>query len=262
MPKVPALRKLNYYWRVLATGLSFAIFCVGGIVLAAMSVYVLITHKNRADRSLFMRKWLSRIFRVYLRLLRKLGLITFEIQHKERIKPRGQLVIANHPSLLDVCFIISLIEESDCIVKEALFHWPLTAAPVRAANYIANEFNGLIERCLASLQTGASLIIFPEGTRSPPGQLHPFHRGASNIALMSGKNITPIVISCHPQTLLKHQRWYEIASSPPHYVIRVMPDIELSQIIDATQLQSRSARVLNAYLMDYFAKAINNPQLP
>lgn len=259
MTDASARRGLNYYWRVLATGLSFALFCVGGIVLALLSLCVLAVQRDRNLRCRLMRRWLSRTFRVYVRLLRALGLITFEIRNRERLLPRGQLIIANHPSLLDVCFIIALIEESDCIVKEALFHWPLTAAPVRAANYIANEFNGLIERCLASLNTGASLIIFPEGTRSPPGQLHPFHRGASNIALMSGKNITPIVISCQPQTLLKHQRWYQIAPCPPHYVIQVMPDIDLNRIIDPSHLQSRSARILNTYLMDYFAKAINSP---
>lgn len=252
-------RGLNYYWRVFATGLSFALFCCGGVLLALFSLCMLTVQRDRNQRCRRMRAWLSRTFRIYLRLLRALGLITFEINGRERLLPRGQLIIANHPSLLDVCFIIALIEESDCIVKTALFHWPLTAAPVRAANYIANEFNGLIERCLASLNTGASLIIFPEGTRSPPGQLQPFHRGASNIALMSGKNITPIVITCQPQTLLKHQRWYEIAPSPPHYVIAVMPDIDLSQIIDPSHLQSRSARILNTYLMDYFAKAINCP---
>jgi hypothetical protein len=75
---------------------------------------------------------------------------------------------------------------------------------------------------------------------------------------MSGKNITPIVISCYPQTLLKHQRWYEIAPSPPHYVIDVRPDIEIDKVVDRAQMQSRCARVLNTYLMDYFAKAINN----
>ena len=49
--------------------------------------------------------------------MRALGLITYEIKGRERLLPRGQLIIANHPSLLDVCFIIALIEESDCIVK-------------------------------------------------------------------------------------------------------------------------------------------------
>ena len=126
---------------------------------------------------------------------------------------------------------------------------------MRAANYIANEFNGLIERCLASPATGSSLIIFPEGTRSPPGQLHPFHRGASNIALMSGKNIAPIVISCQPQTLLKHQRWYEIAPSPPHYVIAVMPDIDLSQIIGQATCKTAQLGCSTA-TMDYFARLL------
>jgi 1-acyl-sn-glycerol-3-phosphate acyltransferase len=205
-----------------------------------------------------MRRSISNSFHVYIRLLRFLGLITFEIQHRERLKPNGQLIIANHPSLLDVCFVISLIKDTDCIVKENLLHWPLTAAPVRAAKYITNQYEGLIERCLASLNTGASLVIFPEGTRSPPGQLHPFFRGASNIAIMSGKPITPVVITCNPQTLLKNQRWYQIASRPPHYVIAVMPDIQLEDVIDQNQLQSRNARTLNRYLEEYFAAAISD----
>jgi 1-acyl-sn-glycerol-3-phosphate acyltransferase len=99
----------------LATGLSFALFCVGGIALALFGLCMLTVQRDRSQRCRRMRAWLSRTFRIYLRLLRALGLITYEIQGRERLLPRGQLIIANHPSLLDVCFIIALIEEATAL---------------------------------------------------------------------------------------------------------------------------------------------------
>ena len=252
--------RLNYCWRLVATGFSFLMFCTGGIAIALMCSLVGLIMRDRARRATLARSWLSRIFRLYLRMLRGLGLITYEIRHLDRIKPQGQLVIANHPSLLDVCFVISLIDNTDCIVKAALWRWPLTAMPVRAANYLKNFQEGLIERALASLKTGASLIIFPEGTRSEPGSLRPFHRGASNIAIMSGLPVTPVVITCQPATLLKSQRWYQISPSRPHYIVSVMEDIQPAGIFAPDDLQSRAARKLNAYLEHYFAAAVKAQQ--
>jgi 1-acyl-sn-glycerol-3-phosphate acyltransferase len=52
----------------------------------------------------------------------------------------------------------------------------------------------MFRTCLARLRTGHSLFVFPEGTRSPNGDLIPFYPGAFRIAARSGIPIVPVVI--------------------------------------------------------------------
>ena len=245
--------RLNYCWRVFATGSSFLLFGVGGASIATViALLLLLIPAKILCRKVAMRYCLSLAFKIYIHILRFLGLLTFEIQNIERIKPTGQLVIANHPSLLDVVFLISLIRNADCIVKSALWNHPLTALPVRVAGYVRNVPERLLEESVSSLAQGNSLIVFPEGTRSRPNRQLSFLRGAANIALSGNKNITPIVICCEPITLLKDQKWYDVPEYPPHYHIRVLPEIGLGEVVEQGVPQCKAARQLTRHMEGLF----------
>ncbi len=242
-------------WRIPATGLGFAVFGVGGCVLSlSLFPLVYVLPIKQRQKEAFTRVAIAAIFRTYLHLLRWLGLLSFEFHNVAQLHQPNQLILVNHPSLLDVVFIIALTGDTSCIVKGSLWRNPFTAMAVRAANYISNSDSNLFQRCLATLQQGNSLIIFPEGTRSRPGEPLSFHRGPSNIALSAGKAITPVIINCKPATLLKHQQWYEVSETPPHYTIRVMPSFEVAQYMSAGQLQSTAARQLTRDLIAYFTQ--------
>lgn len=246
-----------YGWRLLATGFSFILFGVGGALLSAVLglVSYLIPMGNERKRGLA-RGAISRAFSVYILFLRLCGLISYEIHGREYIKPGGQLIIANHPSLLDVVFLISLLKRSDCVVKASLWRTPLTRSPVNAAQYINNGSKQLIQDCVQSLRQGNSLIVFPEGTRTQPGEPLKFHRGAANIALMAEKSITPITISCEPAALLKNQKWYQISERPPHYTIRVLPNIAIEPYLAMEAMRSKKSRQLNRDLIDFFTTRV------
>ncbi|MFV2004111.1 MAG: lysophospholipid acyltransferase family protein [Gammaproteobacteria bacterium] len=244
---------INYVWRVLATGFSFLLFGIGGVILSiflySISYLIPMSHNRKLA---FIRGAISRTFGFYLLFLRLCGLLSVEFHGRELIKPGGQLIIANHPSLLDVTFLISLVKQADCVVKASLFRTPLTRGPVSAAKYIRNDSTRLIQDCVQSLDQGNSLIIFPEGTRTQPGKPLSFHRGVANVALMAKKDITPITISCEPATLLKNQKWYQIPDRTPHFTISILPDISIKPYLDMDLMQSQKARRLNRSLMEFF----------
>lgn len=246
-------------WRIPATGFGFAVFGAGGCALSIslFPLIYLLPIKQR-QKEAFARVAIAGIFRSYLQLLRWLGLLSFEFHNVAQLRQPNQLILVNHPSLLDVVFIIALTGDTSCIVKGGLWRNPFTAMAVRAANYISNSDNQLFQRCVETLKRGNSLIIFPEGTRSRPGEPLSFHRGPSNIALSAGKAITPVIITCQPATLLKHQQWYEISATPPHYTIRVMPSFGIVKYMSEGQFQSNAARQLTRDLMGYFKQHLNN----
>jgi 1-acyl-sn-glycerol-3-phosphate acyltransferase len=245
-------------WRLPATAVGFGVFGVGAGLLS-VSLFPLVYPlpiKQRLKEA-FTRKFIAVVFRLYLRLLRWLGLLSYEFHNVEQLLQPNQLIIVNHPSLLDVVFIIALTGDASCIVKGSLWRNPFTAFAVRAANYISNNDESLFHRCVTTLRQGNSLIIFPEGTRSRPGKTLNFHRGPSNIALSAGKAITPVIINCTPNVLLKNQKWYEISATPPHFTIRVMPTFKVTHYLSEGQLQSKAARQLTRDLVDYFTQQVN-----
>lgn len=241
-------------WRLPATALGFALFGVGGIVLS-LTVYpaLFISHFFWPNAHRATRQIIGVVFCSFIHLLKGLRLLTFEVHNAKALRDPGQLIIANHPSLLDVVFLLGFTNAS-CVVKASLWKNPFTALAVRAAGYIKNNDPSIYAQCVSTLQSGDSLVIFPEGTRTTPGQPMDFHRGPSNVALSANIAITPVVIRCEPVTLLKYEPWYKINAHPPHYTLTVMPRIDAASYMANGQLQSKASRQLTRDLEAYFTE--------
>lgn len=248
---------LNYVWRLLATAFSFLLFGLVGLLMPWVTgPWIHLRYSNRTERRLRARHALHRLFRVFIRIWRFLGVIDWEIHHIERLERPGLLVLANHPSLFDVVFLMAFIPVPDCIVKERLFGNPVMRGFLRLTGFLANSNPvGLIEDARASLGAGSSLVIFPEGTRTDPnGTLH-FQRGAANIALRTQTPVTPVVIVCEPLTLTKKHRWYHIPASKPKVTLRVGEDLPLTPY--QHQPVAQGVRTLTRYLQDYFTEELS-----
>ncbi|MDH0083858.1 1-acyl-sn-glycerol-3-phosphate acyltransferase [Stutzerimonas stutzeri] len=167
-----ALKRPNapWLWRLVATGLSFALFGIGGLCLRVLVFPLLallpgdaITQRRRA------RQTVSRLFWLFVQFMYRSGVLTYEVEGAERLGSPGQLIIANHPSLIDVVVLIALIRDANCVVKQSLWDNPFTRGPIRAAQYISNNGSAeMLDEAADALQQGQTLIIFPEGTRTTP----------------------------------------------------------------------------------------------
>lgn len=250
------LARLFYVWRIAATGLGFVVFGVGGILLALSIVVLTRLPFVGTARNLLARRMISDVFRFYIGFLVLCRLLTYEVRGRERLKDKGQFIVANHPSLLDVVFLISLIRHANCVVKGALLRNPFTRGPITAASYVMNDSENFIEECAMSLARHDSLIVFPEGTRTQSDQSFKFLRGAANVALRAGHDITPIVIRCSPPTLRKGEKWVQVPSAPPHFTITVCPDIGIEPFMNSAKERSVKARELTRFLELYYAQQL------
>ncbi|NBA93996.1 1-acyl-sn-glycerol-3-phosphate acyltransferase [Pseudomonas sp. R5(2019)] len=250
-------RRDAYYWRLLATALSFSLFGLGGLCLRVL-VFPLLSclpgdtraHQRRA------RHTISWLFWLFVRFMHRSGVLTYAIEHPERLGRPGQMVIANHPSLIDVVFLIGLIRQANCVVKQSLWQNPFTGGPIRDAGYISNDGSmDMLDTAVAALQGGQSLIIFPEGTRTQPGRAPAFHRGAAAIALRGARIITPVTIKVSPTTLTKAEPWYRIPLRRVHFSLHVGADID-PQSFAATGPPPQASRKLNDFLHHYFLKEL------
>jgi 1-acyl-sn-glycerol-3-phosphate acyltransferase len=198
------------------------------------------------------RALMQRIFLLYMDFMCFIGILTYEVHGGERLNAPGRLVIANHPSLLDIVFLISQIRNATCIVKPALVDNPFMRIPIRAMGYIyAEEPETLMERCAEELREGGTLIIFPEGTRTKPGKPIKFQRGAAAIALHSNAKILPVTLGCSPTTLTKHEKWYQIPPKKFTLSLHVGDEIELPTM-DKNASRSFANRIITRQFEQYF----------
>ncbi|MGH8109928.1 MAG: lysophospholipid acyltransferase family protein [Arenimonas sp.] len=246
------LRRINYHWRRLATGSAFSLFGIGGallwlIVFPALHLFI----RDEAKRGSAARLVVHKSFALFIGYMHRMGILTYEIKGLESLQRSGLLILANHPTLIDIVFLISLLRNADCVVRSGLAKNIATRGPVQATGYISNDNAAeLIDSCIKSVKSGKNLVIFPEGSRSKPDRLLPFQRGAANIAVRGRLNITPVLIKCTPPTLSKGLGWYNIPSRRFHVSLEVLPDISVDSFCVDTE--ALAARKLTEYLTDFF----------
>lgn len=248
-------RRLNYLWRLAATGFCFLTFALMGLAFrfAICPVLNLLMH-NARSRELAARRVVQVSFAGFVGLMRGLGCLEYRFSgNVERLANESLLICANHPTLIDVVLLMSRIPNATCIVKSALTRSFALKSPVLTSGYVSNDSGPeLVRDCARSLACGDTLIIFPEGTRSRPGQEPRIRHGAAAAALAAGRSITPVHITCTPPSLMKGMPWYHIPSRKMTFSIELLPDIDITPYLEAEKTIGRPAAVrrLNRRLKD------------
>jgi len=253
--------RLGYIWRLFATGFSFTVFGIGGLLLWGIAFPLLSLAVPKQDRRTLMAKALiRRLFKTFVGLMRGLGIYTYELRGLEKLNRNGLLILSNHPTLIDVVFLISLTDRADCVVKAQLLRNPSTRGAVQTAGYICNDAGPvMIDRCFASLQSGNNMVIFPEGTRTPKAGF-PSHmeRGAANLAVRCKLDITPVLIHCDQSFLAKGVPWWAIPPQRPHLAIEVHDDLNVAVLVADCPNEALAARCLTEHLILFFTSEIRN----
>ncbi|NML59983.1 1-acyl-sn-glycerol-3-phosphate acyltransferase [Massilia sp. RP-1-19] len=243
-------------WRVMATGFSFAAFGVGGLMLRIAVFPVLgLLVRDQPRRTAAARDIIRLTFRAFVNLMRGLGVLRYDLVGLERLDRGGQLILANHPTLIDTVFLMAFVRNADCIVKGALWNNPFTRGPVRAAGYINNDQGmELVDACIASLRAGNNLIVFPEGTRTPADGSILLKRGAANIAVRGAPLVTPVLIDCQPPTLGKGGKWWRVPPRRVQFRIEVRDDIDTNTFTGGGTSEVMAARRLTEHLQQFFTR--------
>ena len=159
--------------------------------------------------------------------------------------------VSNHLSLSDVLALFKLDYPFLWVSKVENFYAPFLGWNMWLNNYIPLKRGYLpsimrmYRTCIRRLAQGHSLFVFPEGTRSPDGELQHFHAGAFRMAARSGLPIVPIVIEGTRDILPKGKLrvkplpvWIEVL--PPIHAAEV--DHDWKRLRDLTKLRMQAAQ--------------------
>jgi 1-acyl-sn-glycerol-3-phosphate acyltransferase len=244
--------------RLAAGYLSFGGFALG-IVLA--TPFVALVSRDRDQRERRVQRLIHHAWRGYLRCLGLLGVSRVRLpKQADALRRGGVLVVANHPGRLDFGLLLAVMPQADLIVKRSYHDHPLLGLASRAAGYQpADGGAALVEACAERLVRGRSLIVFPEGTRSPAGGLGAFQRGAARIALAAGRDPIPAYVTCDPPSLHRDQRWWE---SEQDFELRLElgEALPIKELAGEAKTGGQAARAVTAALYDHFHERVSCAQ--
>ncbi len=246
---------MNYYWRVFATGTCFLIFFLGGLVISLICFPLIVLFTLNKDlKEKRVQFVIHFLFRRFVALLSFAGLFNFYLSGHDQLRQMtGKLIIANHPTLIDVVVLMSMMSKAQCVVKHELWDSKFLGGVVRAAGYIRNDGDPekLITDCSAKLNKGENVILFPEGTRTKPGQEVNFKRGFANVALSAGCDIQLVSITCSPITLSKGDKWYQVPYRKADFTVEVENKLDIARYM-RQEPKSVAVRQLTRDLENYY----------
>jgi 1-acyl-sn-glycerol-3-phosphate acyltransferase len=203
------------------------------------------------------RRLVSAFFRLFISMMCRTGVVEFEAPEREFFKnQKSKIIVANHPSLLDIVMIISLIPNADVIVQGYLTKTILRGVVKRL--YILNSlnFDEMIAACKESLARGNCLVIFPEGTRTRRNEKMRLKKGAARISLLTGAEIVATYIGGTDKYGLGKKDPYWAFNHTEKYIYQITFQKTINPGQYAGMEIQRAVRRLNAQILE----VLQNPK--
>jgi 1-acyl-sn-glycerol-3-phosphate acyltransferase len=217
--------RLARLWRQVRLGSAFVEFGIAALTVAFVAAPIVRRRASNAEEAeLAVQRQVQRGFASSVAWLRTVGIIRLDSRGLAGLAEIGPcIVVANHPTLIDVVLLGSQLKQMDCIVNAGwTAHSPFLARAIDAAGYVRNDGGAaIVESCADRLRRGRRLLVFPEGTRSPQGGFGKFHRGSAHISLASGKPIVAVTIRAKPRMLGSKRKWYDVADRTSEFQLRI-----------------------------------------
>ncbi|MBI3698452.1 MAG: 1-acyl-sn-glycerol-3-phosphate acyltransferase [Acidobacteria bacterium] len=165
------------------------------LALVGFAVMIPVTWILRDVRPLYA------VARMVVRVILRLAGVRIDVRGPDPwLAPQPCIYVANHTSNVDPPAVFPYLPRVVIMGKAVVFRWPLLGHALKLAEFIPVERNEpesrrqALEAGVQRLRKGLSLLIFPEGTRSPDGRLLPFRPGPFTMALETHVPIVPITV--------------------------------------------------------------------
>lgn len=163
-------------------------------------------------------------------ILRSFG-VNVRLLGAEHLPKGPAIIMANHQSYLDVLALFDQLPVMlHFVAKMELAHIPVFGPAMRSLGHIFidrrnhEQATRTLNEAAQNIRDGTTVVIFPEGTRSPEGQLLPFKKGGFVLALKAGVPIVPITITGSRECLPRGG----VAIYPGEIRLRIHPPIDPS----------------------------------
>jgi 1-acyl-sn-glycerol-3-phosphate acyltransferase len=194
-------------------------------LIPAISLYTIVLGSLSLLSSLFERRgrfahWCAR---AWSRLILVTTGVTVDVRTRGTLAPEASYIFAsNHQSIYDIPIIFaSLPRQLRIVAKASLGRFPFLGWHLRWTGHLLVDRErpgpAILKKMAHLVHDGASLIVFPEGTRSVDGHVAPFKGGLFLLAIDSGLPVVPVSVAHSRHVMLKGR----LMTCPGHVVLTV-----------------------------------------
>lgn len=217
--------------------LSFVIFGIGAIFLN----FIIFPMANffLKDKQLlyFYSDIIHNTWKWFVRILIFFKIIKLNITDLDNIKQiKQKIIVATHPSFIDILILIALIPRTTCIVKYSLSKNPILFNLVNSIFIMEDEsLEKLKEHTKKMIDNGFNVVIFPMGIRHRRNEFPKIKKGAATIAMNANSNIVVLKYYTDFDFLFISQPVYEAGEKAVTYDLSYVGEIDVKSMLQNSE---------------------------
>lgn len=219
----------------------FIFFGIGAFIISFLIIpYIKLFVKKEKRRECY-QSVLRNSWKNFIDMTVRLGIIKVNIKDYEHLTNiKNKVIVATHPSFIDIVILVGLIPKSICFAKKELLHNFLLKDIVKSI-CISNglELEEMKSVTKEYLDEGYNVIIFPMGRRHKQDEFPKIRKGAAVVALNSGKNIVPVKMYTDYDFLQIGQPVYDAGDKVINYYIEPMEEINIQDYITSDEVETK-----------------------
>ena len=230
--------------------LQTPLFCLATVLCGSAALLVsLVDRKGRMQH---------RIARLWARTVLRIALARITVVGIEHLATQPVAVYAsNHTSYMDIPAIFSALPfQFRILAKKELWKWPFIGwyldrsgqMPIDTAN--PHETLASLGGAVKALRAGMPLVVFPEGGRTPTGELMPFQAGAAYMAIRAQTPLVPIAL----------KGVYELLPIHTRHIYPGELTVHIGEAIETRGMSPRQSAELTERLRSAIEAMLNEPE--
>lgn len=207
----------------------------------------------KAFRAPIVQRLISGVFRLFLGAATRCGLIRLDLGALDALNGQRRLIlVANHPSMIDVFLVISRVRRAICLMRAGIGNNVFFALGARLAGYVSNrDTDTMLRSAATAVENGEVLLVFPEGTRTTRQPINEIKPGVALIAKRSKAPLQTILIVTNSPYLSKG--WSILR--PPRFPL--IYRARLGRRLMPTDSSADTARRLQSYFEQELSRSID-----
>lgn len=239
----------------------FTYFVTGCSILQGVIVTLAILPISNKRKKAFFHRAVSFSTRTFLRTMITTRSVYLNPAGEDFKRPA--VIVANHQSFIDILVMLSICPKMVMVTNGWVWRSPFFGRIVRYADFYhtADGYESLAETLRAKVADGYSVMVFPEGTRSPDMNIRRFHKGAFYLAEKLGLDIIPVVMFGNGLASSKRQPFYIKKSL---LVSRILPRITPDDTAYGDTYTERARNIAAMFRREYgnIAEEYGTPDNP
>jgi 1-acyl-sn-glycerol-3-phosphate acyltransferase len=234
---------------IVKSAFMYISFIAGSFVLTVVGLILKLVPIEKKKIRVFYHSLISAFARLLIYM--EIGLKKKIINKDPQTFARASVIVSNHSSFLDILLTTMLHPKLILLTNRWVWNSAIFGGVVRLADYypVMEGVEDSVQQLEDRIREGYSVVVFPEGTRTPDGQITRFHKGAFYIAEVFNIPVRPLLIHGAQEGIPKNTLYINDA----YITLKFLPPISPDDTTFGATYPERTKKI-SRYFKDEFSK--------